>query len=433
MNIFVQSIRKSLRSLDYIVKKSNLASVLLLFILICSCGDHSETPIQLTERMKTLACAGDIEGFYSYVDKLSVEKNLKKIALEKIRENIAGKGQIKNTDPNAVRELKEIVIPSLIVLKWEVMNRELELGEAGSFCNMKVHSETEDNNTINLEFPDGKNSTWGFEKRSGKLILVSILDKDPFDFIDENWGLKSLAVGSNKDELIAQRSDKEDIDNVNPTQMPRLLEADRDVMPDWANEESVQVEENTVHDNDFVIVEKGSGHDIEPPDRSARDEGRNSTVQISYASYDFGRARWGMTKEQVVSAQGSEPLLEKGDMLKFNGIYQGMGAELTYVFSGNGLVKGIYRLNGNGDDGMLYMRNYLRIKELLSLRYGEPQSDQEIWANSIYKDKPDRYGFAVFIGHLSYKTKWTTNRTDVLLELKSGNYDMLLEALYYSK
>jgi len=46
---------------------------------------------------------------------------------------------------------------------------------------------------------------------------------------------------------------------------------------------------------------------------------------------------------------------------------------------------------------------------------------------------PDRRGFALYIGHLSYKTKWSTMRTDVLLELKSGNYDMLLVAFYYSK
>ncbi|MCZ6864664.1 MAG: hypothetical protein O7D98_03505, partial [Candidatus Dadabacteria bacterium] len=94
---------------------------------------------------------------------------------------------------------------------------------------------------------------------------------------------------------------------------------------------------------------------------------------------------------------------------------------------------GRYKLIERSADEMGYIRNYLRIKELLSLKYGEPRIDQEIWANASYKDMPDRRGFAVYIGHLSYKTKWSTVRTDVLLELKSGNYDMLLEAFYYSK
>ena len=82
---------------------------------------------------------------------------------------------------------------------------------------------------------------------------------------------------------------------------------------------------------------------------------------------------------------------------------------------------------------MGYIRNYLRIKELLSLKYGEPLFDQETWVNSSYKNKPDRRGFAVFIGYLSYKTKWSTDRADMLLELKSGNYDMLFEVFYNSK
>ena len=88
------------------MKKHYIYPALIVVLIMCSCGNQSETPVQVAERMQVFACAGDVEGFYAYVDKLSVENNLKNIATQKIRENIA------NTDD--LKEFEEVVIPSRV-------------------------------------------------------------------------------------------------------------------------------------------------------------------------------------------------------------------------------------------------------------------------------------------------------------------------------
>jgi len=421
--------------------------ILLVLILISACGEQLENPVQVFREMKSLACAGDVEGFYSYIDKTTVEKNFKKMTLQRMRGNTIDEKERKGVDPYEIREMIEVVIPNLMILKWEIMSQELKLGEAGSLCNMKVVRELEGEDAIELEFPDGKRSAWGFEKKPGELALISILEKKPFDIIGTDWGLgiiakgplrerskSSVVVKNNNEERNIQKSGQEDIKNTAQDGMPILSASRKDVVRSSTNDENVPMEENTGLDHEIVVVEeKESIQEIGVPDKLIEEKGHSIAAHVSSASYDFGKAKWGMTKGQIISAEGSKPILERGDMLKFNGSYKGEGAELIYMFSGNRLVKGRYKLIERSADEMGYIQNYLRIKELLSLKYGEPRIDQEIWANASYKDMPDRRGFAVYIGHLSYKTKWSTMRTDVLLELKSGNYDMLLEAFYYSK
>ena len=131
-----------------------------------------------------------------------------------------------------------------------------------------------------------------------------------------------------------------------------------------------------------------------------------------------------------MALEGSEPNSETDSRLKYNGRYNGAGTVLDYVFSGNKLIRGQYILRGSSSDEQAYINNYQKTKKLITNRYGKPQIDQELWTNSTYKDKPDRHGFAVYIGHLSYKAKWVTARSNISLELKSNNYNMMLEAVY---
>ena len=348
---------------------------------MCSCGNQSETPIQLAERMKALACAGDVEGFYGYVDKLSVENNLKNISTQKIREDIA--------DPDAILEFEEIVIPSLVVLKWEIMNRELKSGQGGAFCNMQTQNDPGNENSINIVFPNGETSTWGFEKKAGQLILVSILDEEPFDFAGLDIGLKTASELENNSNIVIKNKQA----------------------------------------NKVVISDKESTEQIEEPSKIVN-QTRDSSANNSRGWHDFGTARWGMTIAQVISSEASTPISESANSLKYIGTYNGMDAEVVYVFSGDRLVRGRYKSRSPHSDEIAYLRDYMRMKELLTGKFGKPQINEEQWTNSLYKDNPERHGFAVYIGHLSYRAKWTTNRSNILLELKSNNYNMLLEALY---
>jgi len=93
--------------------------ILLVLILISSCGEQLENPVQVFIEMKSLACAGDVEGFYSYIDKTTVEKNFKKMTLQRMRVNTINEKKRKGVDPYGIREMIEVVIPNLMILKWD--------------------------------------------------------------------------------------------------------------------------------------------------------------------------------------------------------------------------------------------------------------------------------------------------------------------------
>ncbi|MEE9175813.1 MAG: hypothetical protein V3U19_06520, partial [Thermodesulfobacteriota bacterium] len=300
--------------------------ILLVLILISSCGEQLENPVQVFREMKSLACAGDVEGFYSYIDKTTVEKNFKKMTLQRMRVNTINEKKRKGVDPYGIREMIEVVIPNLMILKWEIMSQELKLGEASSLCKMEVVRELEGEDAIELEFPDGKRSAWGFEKKSDEFALISILGR-PFDIIDTDWGLgiiakgplrergkSSVVVKNNNEERNIQKSGQEDIKNPAQDGMPILSASRKDVVRGSTNDQNVPLEENTGLDHEIVVVEEEESiQEIGVPDELIEEKGHSIAAQVSSASYDFGRAKWGMTKGQIISAEGSKPLLERGD------------------------------------------------------------------------------------------------------------------------
>lgn len=396
-------------------------SFIFALLLIFSCGDSVEAPIELIERMKIQACEADLEGFYSKIDKISIEHNLKNAILESLDQQTITSDELKETE--------EIIIPTLLVLKWEVLNREINLGQAGAYCNMEVLDNSNLDENLRLLFPNGKTSTWGFEAKNGELFLVAMIDEEPFDFAKLDLGLTS----NNKDPLehtsIITQSKKLNQKTVEP----KTLETKEDNKPE--TKKSLNSEMPPIIDTnniDTVSKEHISSDIIELEEDNFQPIEQASSA-IQKGGYSFGKARWGMTRDQVRASERIAPISEAPHALVYNSIYNGYRAKIYYVFSGNRLSKGKYLMSNSNDDEIIYLANYMRIKDLLSLKYGSPQTDEEKWINSLYMDKPEKHGFALLIGHLIYRSKWITSRETILLELKSDNYDILLEAIYNSR
>ena len=377
--------------------------------------------------MKALACSGDVEGFYSNIDRASVENRLKKTALEKISEG--------SSDQGALLEYEKVVIPSLIVLNWEVINRELEKGVEGAFCNMQVLDHSDGDNSIKIILPEGKISTWGFDQSANKMVLVSMIDEDPFDFADIDLEMKQKEPSLAKSNINTANKISEEIKQGEPEENkePAISKAqdnsDGGVLDKVVeDQQEVQIDALAKESEPTPEPEPQQSQEKTSSDREETKENRSAAVSNGY--YDFGSARWGMTKGQVISSEASSPVSESGDSLTYMGQYNGASASLVYVFSGDRLVKGRYKVNGSSSDQEAYIGQYERLKEILTARFGAPIIDDMRWVNPLYKDNPDRYGFAVYIGHLSYMSKWITPRSNIVLELESNNYNMILQALY---
>lgn len=73
------------------------------------------------------------------------------------------------------------------------------------------------------------------------------------------------------------------------------------------------------------------------------------------------------------------------------------------------------------------------MKETLTLKYGSPKSDEEIWTNEVYKGDPEKWALAVSSGHLAYKTVWETGTTMISLVLHGDGANTMFGVIYSVK
>lgn len=168
-----------------------------------------------------------------------------------------------------------------------------------------------------------------------------------------------------------------------------------------------------------------------------------SLVNHAYAqkgsSHDFRNTRWGMSPAQVKLTENSAPVSETElppyDLaISYKGKYEGLDAEIGYLFSEDKLVLGGYAITNRYEDPARYVKDYDRIKGVLTAEFGAPVRDEKIWSSGQEEgeQKPETYGKAVTEGKLILQTAWSTPATQVFLTLEGGNVNTILSVLYYS-
>lgn len=148
---------------------------------------------------------------------------------------------------------------------------------------------------------------------------------------------------------------------------------------------------------------------------------------------DFRGASWGMTKEEVKQDENLDLIQEDEKNLVYVTAIGGIDCLLIYNFVDDRLYNAMYWMidehaidNGHIDD-------YRKLKNMLMQKYGTPNIDDEIWGRSLYKDEPDRKGFAISIGDLTMLAEWETENTEISIMLWGDNYDIKHAITYESK
>jgi hypothetical protein len=143
--------------------------LLAFFLILSAC---SSSPKSTVEKMREEACNSDIQGFFSYVDKTQVAENMKKKML---------KQKETGNEPQSLAQqmgkaLVQVIMPGVMGQIWQAYEDEIKKGKGGNLCKMKIISEktnTNENQVI-VQFPDGKQQTWGFTKYDNKWMLISL-------------------------------------------------------------------------------------------------------------------------------------------------------------------------------------------------------------------------------------------------------------------
>jgi hypothetical protein len=151
------------------------------------------------------------------------------------------------------------------------------------------------------------------------------------------------------------------------------------------------------------------------------------------AKFDFRNTNWGMTKVEVKATEFNELIQDKDDMLIYSDVIGGeMNVLVAYIFEDGKLVKGKYLFRTTDDENQ-YIHDYQRVKETLTLKYGSPKSDEEIWTDEAYKEDPEKWTLAVSSGHLAYKTVWETGATMISLVLHGDGGNTMFGVIYSVK
>jgi hypothetical protein len=157
------------------------------------------------------------------------------------------------------------------------------------------------------------------------------------------------------------------------------------------------------------------------------------------ASHDFRNTRWGMSPAQVKLTENGKPVSETELppyelAITYKGKYEGLDAEIGYMFSKDKLVLGGYAVTNKYEDPAQYIRDYQKLKGVLSTEYGAPARDDKVWSPGEKEGETtaEAYGKAVTEGKLVMQTAWTAPETQVFLTLEGGNVNTILSVLYYS-
>ncbi len=156
--------------------------------------------------------------------------------------------------------------------------------------------------------------------------------------------------------------------------------------------------------------------------------------QAAQPKTNFRQSAWGDSSAAVKALEKAEP----ADTTKSGGLdvilYMGKAGTLDcaygYMFAEDKLVKGRYLFTEKHSNNNQYITDYENVKKNLIDKYGNPQTDKVIWKNNLYKDDQDDWGFAVSLGHLVYRSEWTTDETRIVLIL-SGDNHKILHSVYY--
>jgi len=104
------------------------------------------------------------------------------------------------------------------------------------------------------------------------------------------------------------------------------------------------------------------------------------------AKYDFRKANWGMSKEQVKATEDKKPDFENNTMLSYEVTISEKDFECAYLFLEDKLYGSRYLFFGEHTNKNLYIDDYEELKDILTKEYGKPKIDKLTWKNDLFKN-----------------------------------------------
>lgn len=110
----------------------------------------------------------------------------------------------------------------------------------------------------------------------------------------------------------------------------------------------------------------------------------------------------------------------------------GHQCDVNYFLVDKQFADGAYIFREDHTNYELYYSDYTDLLSKYIKKYGDPDEDQKKWiGDSIYKDKPDKYGMAVAVGDLQLYTKWEAEDGSIIqFRMAGDNFDVVIRIDY---
>ena len=146
-------------------------------------------------------------------------------------------------------------------------------------------------------------------------------------------------------------------------------------------------------------------------------------------SFDFRKTRWGMTKNEVKASESESARIQTekkinesytglvaDEVIVYNEKVAEMDVQMSFFFLNGSLVGSEYSFRKEYEKKNSYIDIYYKLRNILARKYGAPVSEDETWKDERFQKPPE---FPSDPNHLSYKSMWETEKTEISLSLKT--------------
>jgi hypothetical protein len=153
-------------------------------------------------------------------------------------------------------------------------------------------------------------------------------------------------------------------------------------------------------------------------------------------TFQFRGVEWGipMTEliSQVVENEYKNGLDEGGydveidKIVIFDTTVGGYKCEADYFLVDGVFADGAYFLKEDHSNIEQYYKDYVDLVDKYTEKYGKPLYDSKEWiGDSVYKDKPEKYGMAVGLGELELSAGWEAeDGSAIQFSMTGDNFDI---------
>ena len=144
----------------------------------------------------------------------------------------------------------------------------------------------------------------------------------------------------------------------------------------------------------------------------------------------FRDTRWGMSKEEVLVAEGKDRHLSGPNHFRYYRNVLGMDVSVAYYFEEDYLVKARYVFEEAYEDPSKYIDDFQTVKGKLTEKYGTPAEDTLAWRDESLNPDASKLGQALKLGQVTLVSRWTSPESKIvsnLFAMADGDIRLIVE------